>query len=190
MRDLTPLAVGTIVLVLAAGCNRPGTRMATRITEVPRVDLDLSGGNRGYLVGAPPASAGRRTTRQMVETDIEIPSFYKPKPGAKPRAEDFAPPEREPMLSPADGGAIRIGPGSAAAGSYDTYVVQQGDTLGSIAAKPEIYGKASQWRRIFEANRELLNNNPNRIKVGMTLQVPRSDGDDAGFGDEGGTFTK
>jgi nucleoid-associated protein YgaU len=185
MRRFTPLAVGMVVLALTAGCGRPGTRMATRVTEVPRVDLDTSGGNRGYLVGTPPAPGDRKTTRQMVETDIEIPSFYKPKPGRPINPDDLAPERDEPAAMPADRGPVRVGGGGPC---EQTYVVQRGDTLGSIAAKPEIYGKASQWRRIFEANRELLGDNPNRLKVGMSLCIPGGDGGEAFEG--GGAFTK
>ncbi len=80
------LAVGTVVLtsLLALG----GCRTGTRLTEMPRVDLELSGGNRGYLVGTPPTEAELKTTRQMVETTIELPSFYKPKPSGKPAGLD------------------------------------------------------------------------------------------------------
>ena len=190
MRASTPLVYGMIVLVLAAGC-KPMTRMATRVTDVPRVDLELSGGNRGYLVGTPPEAGQRKTTRQMVETDIELPSFYKPKPGAKLRPEDFAPQETESMAVPADQGAIRVGAGGGPAGPFDSYVVQKGDSLWSIAAKPEVYGRASQWQRLFDANRELLKNDPNHVRAGMTLRIPRGAGDDeTAFGDEGSTFAK
>ena len=190
MRALIPLISGMIVLALTAGC-RPGNRMATRVTDVPRVDLELTGGNRGYLVGTPPEAANRKTTRQMVETDIELPSFYKPKPGANPRAEDFAPPETESMATSGDQGAIRVGTGGGPQGPFDSYVVQKGDSLWSIAAKPEVYGRASQWQRLFDANRELLKNDPNRVRAGMTLRIPRGGSDEeTAFGDEGSTFAK
>jgi LysM repeat protein len=142
--------------------------MATRVRDVPRVDLGVEGGNRGYLVGTPPPSAGpSRTTRQMVETDVEIPSFYKPAKRAS-GVGNIAPPEieqDEPDVS---------SDGLQEADAFDTYVVQKGDSLWSISAKPEVYGKASGWRRIFEANRDLLKS-PDRVKVGMTLKIPRDD---------------
>jgi nucleoid-associated protein YgaU len=49
------------------------------------------------------------------------------------------------------------------------YVVQAGDTLGGIAAA--LYGDASRWNEIFEANRGTLND-PNLIQVGQELQIP------------------
>ena len=49
------------------------------------------------------------------------------------------------------------------------YVVKRGDTLSSIARKA--YGKASLYRKIYEANPDLIKN-PNRIYIGMKLRVP------------------
>jgi len=51
-----------------------------------------------------------------------------------------------------------------------TIKVRPGDTLSSIAQRA--YGKSSMYRKIFEANPDLLSN-PNRLKVGMTLRVPK-----------------
>ena len=171
-------------LLLAAGCQGP-SRMATRVKDVPRIDLSLEGGNRGYLVGTPPAGTGSgKTTRQMVETDVELPTFYAPKSGAKPGFDQMAPPEIE-QEEPQGGSAGAQQPPAR----YETYVVQPGESLWSIAAKPEIYGKATRWRRIFDANRDLLKS-PDRLKAGMTLRIPREDGADELPGDEGSTYTK
>jgi hypothetical protein len=182
MRQLTLVICGLGAVSLLAGCRAP-TRIATRITEVPRVDLELSGGNRGYLVGTPPEPARLKTTRQMLETDIEIPSWYRPAPGGmKGGPDDIAPPETEAAEAR---GAVEVG-------RYDTYVVQPGDSLWSIAAKPQIYGKAAGWRRIFDANRELLKGSPDRLRAGMTLKIPRRDGGAGGttFDEESTTDRK
>ena len=50
-----------------------------------------------------------------------------------------------------------------------TYEVQPGDTLGAIAQR--FYGRASQYMKIFEANRDILDN-PDLIKVGQVLRIP------------------
>ena len=166
MRRIRQVMVGGFCLMLATGC-----RSATKVTEVPRVDLDLSGGNRGYLIGTPPPEAAEtKTTRRMVWTDIELPSFSKPPTrGTAPASlEAFTPPEQAVTAQgPASGEAKMLA-------QYDTYVVQKGDSLTSIAAKPEIYGKASRWRRIFDANRGLLKS-PDRVRTGMTLKIPRGE---------------
>ena len=169
--------LSAVCCVLACGC-----RAATRMTEVPRVDLKLEGGNRGYLVGTPPESGELHPTRQMVATDIEIPSLYKPKrTGAPVDLGGLAPPETE---------TDEAGPAGEPQ-TYDTYVARKGDSLWSIAAKPEIYGKATWWRRIYEANRDQLKS-PDRLRAGMTLKIPR--GEDRGsstvYEDKGVTYKK
>jgi nucleoid-associated protein YgaU len=50
-----------------------------------------------------------------------------------------------------------------------TYMVEKGDTLSGISKK--VYGKASQWNRIFEANRDLLDD-PDKIYPGQVLKIP------------------
>jgi len=47
--------------------------------------------------------------------------------------------------------------------------VVSGDTLGAIARK--YYGDASKYPKIFDANRDILDN-PDRIDVGQKLRVP------------------
>jgi nucleoid-associated protein YgaU len=47
---------------------------------------------------------------------------------------------------------------------------QLGDTLGAIAQR--LYGKASLYPKIFEANRDILAN-PDLIKVGQKLKIPK-----------------
>jgi nucleoid-associated protein YgaU len=55
-----------------------------------------------------------------------------------------------------------------------SYTVQKGDTLSHIAKAQ--YGKASQWRRIFDANRDQLDD-PDRIQPGQVLKIPKAEAD-------------
>jgi nucleoid-associated protein YgaU len=151
-----------------------GCRAATSIKELPRVDLQVetAGGNRGYLIGTPPAASDLKTHRQMFGLDIEVPTFARLTPGE-------APPEgmsEEGMMGEESAETIDEA-AMEYQGPYDTYVVQKGDSLWSIAAKPEIYGKATQWRRIFDANRDMLKN-PGQLRAGMTLRIPRGEGEE------------
>ena len=50
-----------------------------------------------------------------------------------------------------------------------TYTVRAGDTLSAIA-KAQL-GSASEYMKIFEANRDQLSD-PDRIKPGQTLKIP------------------
>jgi hypothetical protein len=56
----------------------------------------------------------------------------------------------------------------AAAGQ--TYTVRPGDSLARIAQA--VYGDASAWARIYEANRQAIGSNPNLIRPGQTLVIP------------------
>jgi nucleoid-associated protein YgaU len=50
-----------------------------------------------------------------------------------------------------------------------TYTVQPGDSLSKIAK--QFYGNANEYMRIFEANKDRLND-PNRIQTGQELVIP------------------
>jgi putative glutamine transport system substrate-binding protein len=75
-----------------------------------------------------------------------------------------------PPASPAPG---EIEPGAGTGSRGETYVVQPGDTLSRIARK--YYGEkwATSWQRIFEANRDVIGDDPARLRVGMNLQIPK-----------------
>ena len=65
-----------------------------------------------------------------------------------------------------------MAPGGAPAGQTAgarTHKVEKGDTLSALAKK--YYGKASEYNKIFEANRDQLKD-PDKIKVGQTLRIP------------------
>ena len=57
--------------------------------------------------------------------------------------------------------------GTAAAGK--TYTVKPGDTLSKIAR--EHFGNANDYMRIFNANRDQLND-PDKIHPGQVLKIP------------------
>ncbi|HEX7719895.1 MAG TPA: LysM peptidoglycan-binding domain-containing protein, partial [Woeseiaceae bacterium] len=50
------------------------------------------------------------------------------------------------------------------------YTVKSGDTLSKIAR--EVYGNASKYPVIFEANKPMLSN-PDRIYPGQVLRIPK-----------------
>jgi nucleoid-associated protein YgaU len=85
---------------------------------------------------------------EMVDTDntlntIKVDTPVKPEPAAAPAPEP--PPAQK------------------------TYVVQPGDSLSKIALT--YYGDASEYMKIFEANRNILDN-PDLIKPGQELVIP------------------
>ena len=77
----------------------------------------------------------------------------------------------------ADFSDVRSGSSSTApnsqsqGGSFNrTYTVVAGDSLSKIAKRE--YGDASKWHRIFEANRDKIQN-PDLIHPGQVLNLPQ-----------------
>jgi LysM repeat protein len=58
---------------------------------------------------------------------------------------------------------------SVSGGQQHTYTVKPGDSLSKISK--ELYGNASEYMKIFEANRDVLSD-PNKISPGQTLKIP------------------
>ncbi len=50
-----------------------------------------------------------------------------------------------------------------------SYTVQSGDSLSKIAKHH--YGDGNAWKKIFEANRDVLDD-PDKIQPGQTLRIP------------------
>lgn len=69
-------------------------------------------------------------------------------------------------------GGVTLGSGAtagAAAGAAKSYTVKSGDTLSKIAK--QMYGDASAWKKIHEANRAKVPN-PDLIHPGDVLTIP------------------
>jgi nucleoid-associated protein YgaU len=64
---------------------------------------------------------------------------------------------------------LEVPAGGTAAGTTTFYTVKSGDTLSKIAK--EVYGDASLYPRIFEANKPMLSD-PDKIYPGQNLRVP------------------
>jgi LysM repeat protein len=58
---------------------------------------------------------------------------------------------------------------AGSSGGERTHVVEKGETLSHLAQK--YYGKASEYRRIFEANRDQLSD-PDKVRAGQKLRIP------------------
>lgn len=69
--------------------------------------------------------------------------------------------ENEPDFSNVESGSSSTAP--------KTYVVVSGDSLSKIARRE--YGSADEWKRIYEANRDILND-PDKIHPGQKLKIP------------------
>jgi nucleoid-associated protein YgaU len=75
----------------------------------------------------------------------------------------------DPSLAPAKAQTAAAGAGAGGSSASRTYKVQPGDSLSKIAK--EFYGDATKYQRIFEANRDKLEN-PDKIQAGQELVIP------------------
>jgi LysM repeat protein len=75
----------------------------------------------------------------------------------------------DPSLAPAKAQTAAAGAGAGGSGASRTYKVQPGDSLSKIAK--QFYGDATKYQRIFEANRDKLEN-PDKIQAGQELVIP------------------
>ncbi|MGE5276584.1 MAG: LysM peptidoglycan-binding domain-containing protein [Acidobacteriota bacterium] len=84
-----------------------------------------------------------------------------------------ASPAGSPAFSDVVSGSSSTAPSPAGSSADPTtsrmYVVQAGDSLSKIAKK--FYGNANSWKRIFEANKDVIKN-PDLIQPGWKLQIP------------------
>ncbi|MGB5247692.1 MAG: peptidoglycan-binding protein LysM [Woeseia sp.] len=68
-------------------------------------------------------------------------------------------------------GAKAASAGAAEPATQDEfYEIKSGDTLGKIAK--QFYGSASKYMKIFEANRDIIDN-PDRIYPGQKIRIPK-----------------
>ncbi len=51
------------------------------------------------------------------------------------------------------------------------YTIQAGDTLSSLAQ--QAYGDSKQWQKIYDANKEVIGNNPGALQPGQVLVIPQ-----------------
>lgn len=185
LRNLQALSCGLALISLLGGCV-----IRTYSVTRDRVDQQVTG-NQGYLSGSNPAGTPapkkitQRTTK-VVEIELRSPVKVErlkepPEPQASGRWSGSQQPEPEPIenrqtsdtslegnLGFVEGGMALI----STAEKFDTYKVQNGDTLQKISSRPEIYGTSKKWMKIYEANKDKLKS-PDKIRAGQELKIPR-----------------
>jgi nucleoid-associated protein YgaU len=78
--------------------------------------------------------------------------------------------EKLPAPSAAPGAAPAAGPAAAPAAAGKVYLVQKNDTL--IGISKRVYGDASMYRKIYEANKDILSSPNATLHVGQKLRLP------------------
>ena len=103
-----------------------------------------------------------------------------PAPAAAPSAQPAAAPSpatRPALASPVASPSPPSGSptqASTSSGPGEEYEVKAGDTL--LLISQQFYGDVSQWRKIYDANRDVIGADPDKLALGMKLKIPPKDG--------------
>jgi nucleoid-associated protein YgaU len=62
-----------------------------------------------------------------------------------------------------------------AAPAATEYEIKSGDSLSAIAKR--FYGDATQWRKIYDANRDVMGDDPDKIYPGQKITIPNAAGE-------------
>jgi len=167
---LYPLLAGLLVL---SGCA-----IKTHSVYEDRKDQDLSGGNRGYLQGAPvqKSLAPEKTKREVKVVEIELyPWLHKPSEREAEKAREqklkksVVLPEKPAGEMAEAGSAGAVEQPAVTSAAMQEYTVLQNDTLQKISQK--FYGTYKKWKRIYDANTDVLKS-PNKLRQGQVLKIP------------------
>lgn len=133
-----------------------------------RIDQDISSssGNRGYIMGTPPAEPEeRKATRTTRVFEVEL-GFAKPSqakcPSAMPVSSSMPEETMVAQETIAEETSVQ---------NFENYTVEKNDTLQKISMK--FYGTTKKWPKIYEANKDTLRS-PDRLYAGQTLKIPVS----------------
>lgn len=74
-----------------------------------------------------------------------------------------------PDFSNVNSGSSSTASSDSSKESGQSYVVKPGDSLSKIAK--QVYGNMNDWRKIYEANRDIIQD-PDLIHPGQTLRLP------------------
>jgi hypothetical protein len=72
-----------------------------------------------------------------------------------------------------NGGAVVVGDAKYQGDGSTSYTVERGDSLSGISDKPKIYGDWKLWPLLYDANRGTIGHDPDLIKPGQNLGIPR-----------------
>ena len=117
---------------------------------------------RSFAISAAVVAASSLLAGCFGQSQSAAPTPIPPAPAASPAPSPAASPVVVPASSPTAG--------SASEGPGETHTVGEGETLATIAEK--YYEDSAAWRKIYEANKDAIGDNPDSIKIGQTLKIP------------------
>lgn len=124
----------------------------------------------GVLQVAPSGKKGLSDVEDLVRLSVDKKVEQPQKKESLPSVQVYPeqPQQTIPVIEKQDGSGVEMF--SREKFAEHVYIVQSGDTLGLISMKE--YGTFSKWPAIANANKDQLKNNPDRLRVGITLTIP------------------
>ena len=121
----------------------------------------------GVASGCGATPAAQPTTAPAPPTAAAAPPAAAPSPAARP-------PLASPVASPSPPSASPTQTSTTSGEPAQEYEVKAGDTL--LLISQQFYGDVALWRRIYDANREVIGADPDKLALGMKLKIPPKDG--------------
>ena len=131
---------------------------AEELEREPSKDKDVEG-NRGYLMdqGATTARFRIQESKPVFDSETEL-MLSEPTEKKIPLKKNEIPSEEGVVVKKQT--------------RFEEYIIQKGDTLQSVAAKPNVYGSVKYWVKLYNANKDVIKN-PNRVYPGTKIRIPR-----------------
>ena len=150
----TPAATNSaspdMVATIIAAARVQSFDLTTFLNEQNRSDLAALGIQASWAPGAPPGELIVQGTVAMTSAQIELLGLVS---------------EIEEVTS-IDHSGLEVD-------LPETYLVREGENLRKIALR--LYGDSDRWTEIYDANKDLIGENPNNLWVGLSLTVPQEE---------------
>ena len=150
----TPAATNSaspdMVATIIAAARVQSFDLTTFLNEQNRSDLAALGIQASWAPGAPPGELIVQGTVTMTSAQIELLGLVS---------------EIEEVTS-IDHSGLEVD-------LPETYLVREGENLRQIALR--LYGDSDRWTEIYDANKDLIGENPNNLWVGLSLTVPQEE---------------
>ena len=150
----TPAATNSaspdMVATIIAAARVQSFDLTTFLNEQNRLDLAALGIQASWAPGAPPGELIVQGTVTMTSVQIELLGLVA---------------EIEGVTS-IDHSGLEVD-------LPETYLVREGENLRHIALR--LYGDSDRWTEIYDANKDLIGEDPNNLWVGLSLTVPQEE---------------
>ena len=161
----------TKILLLGSVLVLSGCTVRSYPLTRDRVDQSLSGGNRGYLQGNPPAGSEttRKETRTVQIVEVELGSPLKFEKTKKITPQETTAQSQAELTTEGNRGYVNQNEPAVPTGNFEKYVVQKNDTLQKISMK--FFNTTKKWTKIYDANKDTMKT-PNKLYPGKTINIP------------------